>query len=103
MKWSHLLTLIPHKVQITSKVYYEVLWSPKIVGGEDSYGLMRPDAKQIVLEQGNTPKTTVTTYLHEVIHAFSEEYDIGLTETQVRKMEKALHYVLKEGNLLKNG
>jgi hypothetical protein len=62
---------------------------------------MRPDDKQILIEQGNKPKLTTTTYFHEVAHAFSHEYDIGLTETQILKIEKALHYILKEGNILK--
>lgn len=99
MNWKGLLARIPNKVQVTSKVFYEILWTPSIHKAEDCYGIMRPDAKQIVITQGYPPKATVTTYLHEAIHAFSEEYEVGLTESQVRKLEKALHYVLKEGNV----
>lgn len=101
MNWKGLVKRIPHKLQVTSRVFYEVLSSPKIVGGEDCYGVMRPDLKQIILTEGMTPKNRVTTYLHEVVHAFSEEYDIGLTEAQVQKIEKTVYYLLKEGNLFK--
>jgi len=101
MKWLSYVKRIPHKVQITSKVFYEILSSPRIVGGEDCYGVMRPDVKQIVLLDGMKPKNRITTYLHEVIHAFSNEYDLNLTETQVRGIEKCLHYILKEGNIFK--
>lgn len=100
MNWKDLAKLIPHKVQITSKVWYEVLYTPTIVGGEDCYGVMRPDLKQILLIPGMTPKNHVGTYLHEVIHAFSQEHGLALTETQVRGIEKALHYILKDGNIL---
>ncbi len=101
MKWSQLAKRIPHKIQVTRKVFYELLWSPEIVGGEDCYGVTRLDSKQIVLLTGQTPRNMVHTYIHEVVHAFSEEYNIGLTETQVRKIESALHYLLKNGNVFK--
>jgi hypothetical protein len=101
MDWKSLLARIPNKVQVTSKIFYEILWSPKIHKAEDACGLMRPDTKQIIIEQGHPPKLTTVIYLHEVLHAFSEEYDLKLTENQILKMEKALYYALKEGNLFK--
>lgn len=100
MKWKALVKRIPHKVQVTSKVSYEILYTPKIVGGEDCLGVTHLDQKQIMLMSEQTPRNMVHTYIHEVVHAFSEEYGVGLTETQVRAIEKALHYILKEGNIL---
>lgn len=102
MNWKSLVKRLPHKPQVTAKVCYGVLSTPSIVGGPDCYGVMRPDLKQITPLEGMTPKNKTLTYLHEVTHAFSEEYDLGLTETQVRKIEKALYYILKEGNILKD-
>jgi hypothetical protein len=39
--------------------------------------------------------------LHEVVHAISYEYDINLTEKQVRKFEKSLKDIVSNGNLFK--
>jgi predicted GTPase len=100
MNWKRLLKRIPHKVQVTAKVAYSILWATKeIHRAEDCYGVTHLDTKQIILTQGQTPKEAVHTYLHEILHSFSEEYDIGLTESQVRKCERALYYILKEGNV----
>lgn len=101
MNWKKLSKRIPNKVQVAHKTFFEVLWSPEIVGGEDCYGMCRFDPNQIVLLQGMTPKNATTTYLHEVIHAISDTHGIGLTEKQVRQIEKVLHYILKPGNILK--
>lgn len=101
VQWKALVKRIPHKVQIKAKAIYEVLYTPLIHKAEDCYGVTRPDTKQILLDAGMKPKNMTSTYLHEVVHAFSIEHDIGLTETQVRKIEKALPYLLKANNLFK--
>lgn len=100
MNWKRLVKRIPHLVQVTSKVSYEILYTPKIVDVVECLGTTRIDYKQIRLKNDQTPKSLVHTYIHEVVHAFSEEYDIDLTEKQVRAIEKALYYILKEGNIL---
>lgn len=99
MNWKKLRARIPHKVQITPKVFYEVLWGDLIHKYEDCDGVTKPDIKQIVIKQDLKPKEAVLTYLHEVAHAFSIENNIALTETQVLKIEASMYYVLKEGNI----
>lgn len=97
MDWKYWLKRIPNKIQIKRKRFYEVLWADEFA----HYGETRFDKSQIVLALGQVPSETVHTYLHEVLHAISAEYDADLTERQVRALEKALYYVLKAGNLFK--
>lgn len=98
--WKSLFNKINNRIQVAKNTFYEVVW---IAYSEDNknFGETRFDPPQIVIEQGHSEKSTVETYLHEILHAISEEYDVGLTETQVRKLEKALSYVLKPGNIFK--
>jgi Zn-dependent peptidase ImmA (M78 family) len=99
--WGKIRRQIPARVHIKRGVYYEVVWIEKDREKQDWVGITRLDTKQIVMELGHSDKETVHTYLHELAHAVSHEYDLGLTETQVLKFEKATYYLLKSDNLFK--
>lgn len=103
INWKKLVTLIPSRVQIAPKVYYEVVWQKEIINstGHHLYGVTDLTNKIITIKMGMPARLTMETYTHEVCHAFSEEYKLGLTENQVLAMEHALPYVLKINNLLK--
>lgn len=99
INWKKLVSQIPHKIQISNKVYYEICWvdrfdNPEIVGLTDS------GKREIYLKINQSNKEKVLTYLHEVTHAFSLENEIDLTEKQVLLIEKkCLYYCLKHDNL----
>lgn len=100
INWKSLTNKIPHRVQLTRKSHYEVCYIDTFV--DDSIlGETRFDRKQIVIKDKQSPKEKVHTYIHELLHAISEEYEVGLTETQVRALEKSLYYMLKTGNVFR--
>lgn len=99
--WLNWFNRIPQTVQVSRKAKYEVLWTDKIKDDEDVLGETRFNPNQIVIKTGQTYRESVGTYLHEYLHAVSEEYDVGLTEKQVRALEKAVYYALKNGNVFK--
>ncbi len=99
--WKKLYSKIAPRVQIAPKVFYEIVWVEKFPENKDKVGETRPSYHQIVLKTNETAKDTVSTYLHEILHSVSDTYDVGLTETQVQKLEKALPYILKTGNVFK--
>jgi Zn-dependent peptidase ImmA (M78 family) len=99
--WDKLRKSIPSRVHVKRGVYYDVLWIEKNREQQDWVGITQLDTKQIIMELGHSDKETVHTYLHELAHAFSHEYELGLTESQVRRFEKATYYMLKSGNVLK--
>lgn len=96
LSWKQLATLIPNKVQVGRKVFYDVLWYKN---QEDYVGLSVPDKKEIRLALIKDPKETTKTYLHELLHAVSDTHDIGLTEQQVSKLESSFYYLLKDNNV----
>jgi hypothetical protein len=63
-------------------------------------GEMRPDIQQIVIKNGQSATETAKSILHEVIHAISDENDIGLTEKQVEDLEDAVWRFLKLNKIL---
>jgi Zn-dependent peptidase ImmA (M78 family) len=73
-----------------------VLWQDNLTEttGGRLYGITRFDPNQIIINTQQSDKEAVLTYFHEALHAFSDSYEVGLTETQVRKLEKAFPYLL---------
>lgn len=98
INWKKLRKLIPAKVQITKKVHYEIVWTKDFVNGTN-LGETRYEFSQIVLKEDTNNKELIHTYLHELLHAISAEYDADLTEVQVQALEKAVYYILKENNI----
>jgi len=101
INWTKLKRRIPSKVVIGNYTY-EVLFIDEFKS-PSTLGETRLEDKQIVLKNGQTPKELVKTYLHECLHAVSEEFDVNLTEQQILKMEEALSFILKDGNIFKKG
>lgn len=85
---------IPGKVRIKSRSSYEVLFVP---GFEDkkTLGECRFDTKQIVLSTNQTPEELSKTFIHELSHAIDVGYGLGLTHSQIYKLENAILKVLK--------
>lgn len=101
INWTKLKRRIPSKVLIGNTIY-EVLFIDEFKS-PSTLGETRLEDKQIILKNGQTPKELVKTYLHECLHAVSEEFEVGLTEQQILKMEEALSCILKDGNVFKKG
>jgi len=78
---------------------YEILYTEDFKDGK-TLGETRFDPRQILLKANESDRETFHTYIHELLHAVSEEYKIGLTEGQVRKLEKSLQDWLKPGNII---
>lgn len=97
--WRKLSKKIPIRVQIARKLFYDVVWVDGFVQ-ENVVGLCDKNKRTIYLLKSLSPKEKVLTYLHEIIHAFSDENDIGITERQVGLLEKkCLLFMLKSGNI----
>lgn len=87
--WKFFVSLIPPRIRITSKVTYEVVYI-KEFKDSDIMGETRHWSKQIVLGDNQTDKEKIETLIHELIHAISDENDLGITETQVHALEKGI-------------
>lgn len=98
VNWKKLSKSIPHRVQLGSKSWYEVLWVDDFKDGK-TLGETRFDPKQIVLMKNQSPKMTVVTFLHEITHALAHEAEVELTETEVLAFEKTLYFLLKRDNV----
>jgi len=103
--WRKLVKRIPSKVQIARKLFYDVVWVSEFrdnngVINESYVGLCDKNKRIIYILNTLSNKEKVLTYLHELIHAFSDENDIGITERQVGLIEKkCLTFVIKSGNI----
>lgn len=100
IKWWQLVECIPQMVSF-KKMEYEVLYVDDFKDGK-TLGETRFGPNQIVLKRSQNDKELVHTYVHEVLHAISEEYKVGLSEKQVLRLEKALTDVIKPDNIFLN-
>lgn len=85
---------IPSHIRITSKRDYQVMYVDSF-RDDEQLGECRWNPPQIVAKAGQSDKEIFSTILHESIHALDFEEDIGLTETQVLKLERGLLRMLK--------
>lgn len=104
VNWKQKMSEIPSRVQLGPKVFYDIVWQSEIkdTKGNKLHGLTDLTNKLIIIEMNQPARITVETYLHELTHAYSEEYNLGLTEPQVLDIEKGLPYLLKKGNVFKD-
>lgn len=100
VNWRKLRNKIPSRVQIASSVFYKVVWVREFYPN-DRFGETDFQNRQILLRLDMSDKETVTTFLHECMHAFSNEYSMGLTERQILSSEAGFYYILKHRNLFK--
>lgn len=100
VNWKKLKNNIPHRVQTGRNNFMEILYTQDFKDGQ-TLGEMRPDSNQIVIKNDQSPKNTVTTYLHEILHSISEETGAKLTENQILALEKAFYYILKPNNIFR--
>lgn len=91
MKKQNLKALIPSSVRITRDISYEILFVDEFVDPR-CLGECRPVEKQIVIKNGQSDTEMYKSYIHELFHAFSFEYEgMNLTEKQVRLLEEAFY------------
>lgn len=100
VNWKKMVKRIPSKVQIARNKTYEIVWIDAFPD-EVTMGETRFDKNQIVIKTNLSPKATIVTYLHEVVHAVSAEHDVELTENQVLALESSFYYLLKNDNVFK--
>lgn len=97
MNWKKLKKNIPNVVRTKARAKYEVFWSDDFSFDADdglkTFGITRYNPRQIVINNKQGDKETILTYFHEFLHGLSEDYEVVLTENQVRKLEKCFPYM----------
>ena len=93
INWKKVKSKIPHRLRIKNKIWYEILWVDDFKDGK-TLGESRLHLKQLVLLKNMSPKLTIETFVHELLHVISHEYGSDLTEKQVLAMEKSTPYLL---------
>jgi hypothetical protein len=93
--WRRKARNIPAKVQVAPKVWYDITYQKEIIdtAGNHLYGFTDLNNKIITIKMDMSPKLTVETFMHECFHAFSEEFELGLTEKQVLGLEHIIPYL----------
>ncbi len=94
INWNKVKQNIPHRFKVKNKSEYETLYIEELDGGK-TVGHARFNEKQIIIVNKLSPKQTVSTWFHELLHIVSHEYDANLTEKQVLALEKAIPYLLE--------
>lgn len=89
---------IPHRVRIKPKISYDVFFS-EVADIDGTFGSCDPNKRVIIISPNQSDANKQKTWLHELSHCLSFEYDLNLTEKQVQGLEKALYSFLKLNKL----
>lgn len=92
---------IPSEVRIKRGVYYSIKWQEVIEGDADCLGLCDPAEQVITLKLGMSETETAKTFLHEVLHACSDEWEFDLPHKTVYALEEAIYKLLKLNKWIK--
>lgn len=85
---------IPHKVRLTARVAYEVVWVDKF-DNPDTLGLCDFDKKIIYIKKKMGAKDTRATFWHELTHAMEAEYNFQIPHAVVHQLEVAQEAVFR--------
>jgi hypothetical protein len=89
---------IPHKIRITSKCSYEIVWVDRFDDieqrGECWYD-SKAGVRQIRILKGMCEKLTFETLLHELFHAFEYETKGKIPHATIYLLEQAVHRILR--------
>lgn len=91
-----MLSRIPDRVKVGWKDYEVVLTEARLNSGAELYGQIDHDAQIITLRGTSTHDQLCATLLHEVLHAVSDMYGLGLEEKLVEDLTNALYTVYKD-------
>lgn len=94
INWQKLRNSIPNKIRTKARTAFDVLWQNDLRSnaGQRWFGVTNFEPNQIIISSDQSDKEAVYTFFHEFLHAIDDSYEVGLTEKQVRKLEKALPY-----------
>lgn len=93
-----MLSKIPDRVKVGWKDYEVVLTEARLNSGAELYGQIDHDAQIITLRGTSTHDQLCATLLHEVLHAVSDMYGLGLEEKLVEDLTNALYTVYKDNS-----
>ena len=91
-----MLSRIPDRVKVGWKNYDVVIIDSRLNSGPELYGQIDHDAQVITLRGSSTHDQLCATLLHEVLHAVSDMYGLGLEEKLVEDLTNALYTVYKD-------
>ena len=93
-----MLEILPNEIKIGWKTYNVEFSSARLNSGEELYGQINYDNGTITIRECSTPDQIRATLIHEVLHAISEMYGMGLEEKLVTDLANALYTVYKDNN-----
>ena len=77
------------KVRINKRSTYTIVWVDGFADPKDDAWCVYKK-NQIIIRKGMPPRQLLFTFIHELLHAVQYEYDVGMTERQVDKLETAI-------------
>lgn len=79
----------PKKIYVGMEIY-RVIFTDKI----NCFGETDPEKRTIKLKKGMSPRSTLTTFIHELLHAIEFESDIKIKHKQIYELEAGIFELL---------
>lgn len=86
--------MIPPSVRITAKVAYPVRMVDRF-SDTDTLGECSQEPREIRIRSDLSPRLTLITFIHEVLHAMQFEYGIKIPHASVNQLDSAIEACLR--------
>jgi len=86
---------VPHKIRITSKISYEILYADVIKDDPTCHGHCCPEKKQIILKNGLSDSNIAKALIHEIIHCAEFETKTPIPHKITYALEEGFYKMLK--------
>lgn len=92
---------IPKQVRIKNALYNVVFTNTlEFKDDEFCFGACDPSTRTIFLKKHLTEQQTVSTYFHEVLHAFEFEYDVKIGHPMIEILEKCFAHLHRRNDFV---
>jgi hypothetical protein len=75
---------------------YKLKFVRRVLSDHANAGCCDPERKEIRIKLGQTPKETLSTLIHELLHAAEFSYDIKISHEAIYRLEIAIMSFLQE-------
>lgn len=85
----------PQTLKIKTAIWNVVITNTLVNNEWELYGLCDPSTRTIFIKKHLTQRQALSTFWHEVLHAFEYEYDLKLGHPLINKLEFAIADLLR--------
>lgn len=87
---------LPDEVKVRNETYRILKAKGVLLDDPECVGYCDPEHRVIAINVEQTEKQQLRTFIHEILHALSDEFNIDIKHKSIYKLEKAIYRFIKD-------